>query len=419
MKAKLILYKRNGRESFMIRLSANQKKAYKSIEVPFNTKDWNYDPSHKKNELRKIRIADNDVFKRYVKNKNFIKEEEDKYNTAIDELLLLGNPFSFQKVFDMVSGLLPDKTIPNTVYGFYKKRIDEMRRAEKYGNAETNNGTLNKLKSFHRKDLLFNELTPDLLLKFKESMKKAGNSKSTIGIHLRNIRATFNSAIDKGVAKPNDNPFRNKEIMKGLTIGYKSKALSREEVNEIRNIRKRLAMATNIWHACNYFMIGYLSQGTNFQDLARLKWENISDGRIYFVRRKTRGKIEEETSFLITEEIAEILEYYRVADRKLNNPYIFPILNERHKSEISKFNRIKKVRKQVNKDLKSIGEEIGSSVLITTYTWRHTFASVSKNELKLSTEMIRDLIGHKDIKTTQHYLAQFSNDDKDAAIIGL
>jgi len=47
------------------------------------------------------------------------------------------------------------------------------------------------------------------------------------------------------------------------------------------------------------------------------------------------------------------------------------------------------------------------------YWARHTYATVLKQSGE-SVEMISELLGHKDIKTTQIYLGKFSDDVKDA-----
>jgi integrase len=203
--------------------------------------------------------------------------------------------------------------------------------------------------------------------------------------------------------------------MSELKTGYKSRAISKNEVNDIRQLRKNIKEGTEQWNACNYFMFGYLGRGINFQDIARLTWDNYSQGVIRFVRFKTRSKIQEETSFTVNTELAEILSWYRKNNKTLHNNYIFPVLNPSYQKESSIHNRIKKVRKQVNSELKKIGEAIESEIPVTTYTWRHSFASVSKNELGVDVAMISESLGHHDLETTKHYLKQFDQDSKNKA----
>lgn len=58
-------------------------------------------------------------------------------------------------------------------------------------------------------------------------------------------------------------------------------------------------------------------------------------------------------------------------------------------------------------DLKIIGKEIGCEIPLTTYVWRHSFATVLKNEKQASIEEISELLNHSDIKVTEVYLKKF------------
>jgi len=78
--------------------------------------------------------------------------------------------------------------------------------------------------------------------------------------------------------------------------------------------------------------------------------------------------------------------------------------------------QIHRALKNVNKDLTEIGKiaKIPNPDQITFYVARHTFATVLKDSGH-SVEMIKELLGHEDIKTTQIYLGSFDDATKDAA----
>lgn len=419
MIAKLVLFKKtDGRSEFMIRLTEKGKRGYRSINVPFTEKDWNYNSKKRFNELKKLRPADTPQYRKFLKNQSYVRDIEKKYTDTINNLIRLNKPFSFNRVFQLVEKPLPET--PKTVYQLFEVLIKENRLNDQHGNADNLQGTLNKLKKYESKDMLFGEMDDQFLLSFKRSMLLEGKSKSTISIHLRNIRTLFNYAIKKAkVAKLDEYPFINDDIMKGLKNGYRSRAISKYEVDKIRKLKIEIDEGSDIWHACNYFLFGYLGRGMNFQDIARLKWENILQDRVRFIRYKTRSKIQEETNFGLTKELSEILAWYRKNNKQLGSPYVFPVLNSFHNTEIRIFNRIKKIRKVVNDNLKRVGQEIEAEIPLTTYTWRHTFAAVAKNDLKVDVSMISEMLGHHDLETTQHYLKQFPDLDKDNAVKGL
>jgi len=406
MNAKLILLRKSKtREYFVIRLTENYKRAYKSLDVPFSIKEWNY----KKQILIGVKPdKESDKYNNYITSRHFVESIETKYNNAINKLVLTKKPFSFNRVFEIVEN---PSLGSNTMYEVFKLKIKELQDDSKYGTANVYQGTLNKLKEFHKQDLLFNEVDSQFLINFRNKMGKVSNA--TKNIHLRNIRTVFRYAIKKRIAEQNDYPFIDADIWKGTATGYKSRAISMNEVNKIRDLKSELEKGSDMWHACNYFIFGYVSGGMNFGDIARLKLENRRQGRIHFIRRKTQAKVQDELSVDITPEMADVIRWYRTHDVQLNSPYLFPILNGFHDTELKKYNRINKVRKLVNDQLKLIGDKIGSEILLTTYVWRHTFASVAKNELKADVSVISEMMGHQDIKTTKAYLKQFPNEIKD------
>ena len=92
----------------------------------------------------------------------------------------------------------------------------------------------------------------------------------------------------------------------------------------------------------------------------------------------------------------------------------------RHKTEKDKDkkNRIKKVLRQLNEDLKVIGGKAEIEMPLTSYTARHTWAMVMKN-LGHSTSKISDALGHQTEEVTRSYLDSFKNDELDAMSEGI
>jgi integrase len=69
---------------------------------------------------------------------------------------------------------------------------------------------------------------------------------------------------------------------------------------------------------------------------------------------------------------------------------------------------------QVNKNLKEIGKISGVEANLTMYVARHTFGTVLYKS-KGNVGVVRDSMGHKNIKTTQDYLASFNKDELNEA----
>jgi integrase/recombinase XerD len=66
--------------------------------------------------------------------------------------------------------------------------------------------------------------------------------------------------------------------------------------------------------------------------------------------------------------------------------------------------------KRINLRMKKIGGEL-SIDKITTYTARHSFATVLKRSVA-NISFIGESLGHRDLKTTENYLASFEKEER-------
>ena len=76
---------------------------------------------------------------------------------------------------------------------------------------------------------------------------------------------------------------------------------------------------------------------------------------------------------------------------------------------MQKKDRLNKKRRQINDALKVIAAKLQIHVNLTFYVARHTMATTLKRK-QVSTDVIKEVMGHQDIKTTQIYLAKFGSE---------
>ncbi len=88
----------------------------------------------------------------------------------------------------------------------------------------------------------------------------------------------------------------------------------------------------------------------------------------------------------------------------IDSPYVFPILTNNHENKIN--TRIQSALKGLNSDIKKIAKELKIDKKVTSYTSRHTFATILKMAGE-STEIISEILGHANTSTTQIYLNDF------------
>ena len=162
------------------------------------------------------------------------------------------------------------------------------------------------------------------------------------------------------------------------------------------------------------FVFSYLGCGINMIDMAYLTYSNIIDDRICFKRHKTGQGI----TFRLLPQTIEIINKYKNEGYSLSD-YIFPILDKKfHITEIQQYDRIRKVTKGVNRNLKKIGSFLGLNIPLTTYVARHSFATVLKRS-GVNVAIISEALGHTSLSTTQFYLDSFDNEQIDDAMKNL
>ncbi|KAA6313315.1 Tyrosine recombinase XerC [termite gut metagenome] len=161
---------------------------------------------------------------------------------------------------------------------------------------------------------------------------------------------------------------------------------------------------------CDLWFFSYLANEININDMLKLKYSNIVNNEICFYRSKTINTTKEkrEICAIITPEMQAIINKW-VNKEKFPDNYIFPYLigNE---TPIQQKPVIDIIRR-INKRLKKIGNELGISG-ISTYTARHSFASVLKRS-EANIAYISESLGHSDLKTTENYLASFEREERE------
>jgi site-specific recombinase XerD len=302
---------------------------------------------------------------------------------------------------------LRNKGKQTTVLTYFDNHIDHLLKIGKIGNAKVYKDTKRTLSNFrNKKDFEFSDLTVPFLTQYEKYFLELGVQGNTMSVYFRTLRAVFNKAIAEGYAKKQDYPFDDFKISKFKSETAK-RALSKEEMGKI--IQLDLTENPKLINARNYFVFSYYCMGINFTDMAFLEWKDVETGRLFYKRAKT-GKV---FNLKLTEPALAIIDQYRTTK---TDKYVFPILFEdRHLTPLSMDNRIEKVNKQTNKDLKAITALADIATHVTTYVARHTAASNLKRK-GVPVAVISELMGHDDVKTTEIYLANFENDVLDKAM---
>jgi integrase len=195
-----------------------------------------------------------------------------------------------------------------------------------------------------------------------------------MGIRFRTLRAVYNKAIEDDIVDEKYYPFKKFKVSH-FNKKTTKRAISKSEMAKV--LALDLSNITTYYSPLLYlskdlFVFSYLGCGINMIDMAYLTYSNIIDDRICFKRHKTGQGI----TFRLLPQTIEIINKYKNEGYSLSD-YIFPILDKKfHITEIQQYDRIRKVTKGVNRNLKKIGSFLGLNIPLTTYTAKHHTISI-------------------------------------------
>lgn len=284
-------------------------------------------------------------------------------------------------------------------FGLIKKRkVDNtgtfVKHYEQFMESKTNRGTrgvykhtLDRIRAFDKNvdNKMFEDIDLKWLTDFEAFCAKTA-CKNARNIHLRNIRAVFNNAIDYGITTAY--PFRRFKIRPEAT---RKRSMSVEELRRLFDYP--VEDYAEIYR--DMFRLIFMLVGINSVDLHGLK-SITRDGRIEYKRAKT-GRL---YSIKVEPEAMEIINKYRgvkgllcIADRWIDSR------NFRHQCNKA-LQKIGQVERKGRGGKKTITAEFEG---VTTYWARHTWATIAAS-LDIPKDTIAAALGHGGDTVTDIYI---------------
>lgn len=292
-----------------------------------------------------------------------------------------------------------------TINKAFEARIEEFRRDKRYGSMQMAQCALRTFERFAGDSIPFAAVTPQWLRKYELHERGRGLRQTTISMHLRQLRTVINEAKKLGIIKPSADPFAAGQYAIQNGEGRKL-ALTLSQIKMFAHFsgNKTLEHYRDLW------MFIYQCNGINVADLIRLRYSDIRDGEICFVRQKTRNttKTVKEIRAVVTPMMQQIID--RWGNPYDADAYIFPILKG-GETELEKDYRCQTFITLMNTYTKQLGQMLGIGN-ITTYTARHSFATVLKRS-GANIAYISESLGHSNLKITENYLASFEREERE------
>ena len=389
---------KDGTFPLMLRVTKDRKRKYVSLGLSLHEKFWDFEKGKpKRNCPNKEQIE------------RLIAAKTAEYNDLIVEMTAQQREYTVETLVSHFH----NQVRCATVVELYDKLIDDMKRGGKLGNAGVYKYSRTSLLKFtgQRLQIPFSDIDAVWLRRYENWLRTSDCGDTTISQLFRTLRSVFNKAVELQLVKRDYYPFDAYKVSK-FDTRTKKRAITKEDV------RKVIALDLSQGYpserlARDIFVFSYFGAGINFADIALLKYGNVRDGRVQYVRKKTGKPI----NFLLTEEMRNIIVKYQ-RQGQTDEDYIFPILDRRvHRTEQQRYDRTHKVLTNTNRWLRKIGQRVGIEHL-TTYVARHTFATVLKRS-GVNIAIISESLGHSDLSTTQIYFDSVENSQIDAAMQNL
>ena len=235
-------------------------------------------------------------------------------------------------------------------------RFMNERNFEEMAIGDVDAGFINDYKTWLQEKQLANNTSSQYLHDLRSSLK--GASEKGVWHNETSLDKLFQGLMKANVCKT-EKPFVPQELisqMWSLNIEDALAPTARGDGKILeRNIKK-------VSFARDCFVFCFCSQGMDFLDMGRLKKENVIDGHIKYVRKKTDKKV--------TVEILPIMQ--EIMNRhKTKGKYLFPVIESENKKDPEQ--NIISAQRQYNKRLAMLAKLLGDDIKLTSqmpvYSW--------------------------------------------------
>ena len=318
-------------------------------------------------------------------------------------------------------------TKESSLFTFMHGVIAQLKQLGKVRTSETYTATLKSFMAFRdEQDVPLDGISSDMMLMYEAYLKTRDVCMNTISFYMRNLRAVYNRAVEKGLTAQNY-PFRH--VYTGVDKTVK-RAIPIKAIKALKELD--LSMKPTLDFARDMFMFSFYTRGMSFVDMAYLRKTDLQNGILTYRRRKTG----QELTIKWEKCMAEIIAKY--PENKTD--FLLPIIKEQGNGRNSESHQAclngrvvtdegeANERRQydnalhlVNYRLKELSTMLKLQRPLTMYVARHSWASAAKAK-NVPLSVISEGMGHDSEATTQIYLASLETSVVDKAnkmILGL
>lgn len=317
-----------------------------------------------------------------------LRKMKNMIHTRIRQLERTTEPFTVEDV-------LAQFTRANVRQQFYILRyidtqIERKKKLKKEGTAAAYKSTRSSLAKFlDGSDIRMLEIDLRFIRRYEDFLYNNGVAENTVSYYLRNLRTLYNQAVVDGYHPHGEYPFVKAQTRPAKTV---KRALSREDLQALANLK--LEDAPELKFARDLYLFSFYAQGMAFVDIVLLKKSDIYNGVLTYSRHKSKQFIR----IAVTLQMQELMDKYETEGK-----YVFPIIRDNSSSEYTQY---RLALGRINRHLKRIAAMIDVKIPLTTYTARHTWATLAR-DCGAPVSVISAGLGHTSEEMTRIYLKEF------------
>lgn len=366
---------KHGKAPIYLRITINGKRAELAIKRTIEPDRWN-------NEAGKVKGTTEDV-KSINAYMDIVRSKVYEHQKKLLENGVLITADNLKK--SILGTSERDKTLL-AVFEYHNKQVKSLIGKEySYGTYERYQTVVKHLKEFlkwrdNADDIGLKEVNHKFITDFEYYLKTVrDNSHNTAIKYIKNLHKITSLSLANGWLERN--PFANYKVkIREVERGF----LSEEEIQTIVSKKlhtSRLDQVRDIFIFCCY-------TGLAYADVKKLNKYNIVmgiDGERWIQTHRTKTDTRSNIPLLPT--ALAILEKYANHPEALADGHVLPVLSNQ----------------KMNAYLKEIADLCGITKNLTMHLARHTFATTVTLTNGVPIESVSRMLGHTNIKTTQHY----------------
>ena len=273
---------------------------------------------------------------------------------------------------------------------YINAQIERKQELKKVGMAAAYKSTRSSLAKFiSRPDVRMSEVDLSFVRRYEDFLYSNGASGNTVSYYLRNLRSLYNQAVTDGYHPRGEYPFAKAQTRPAKTV---KRALSRTDMQNLADLN--LENEPELEFTRDLYLFSFYAQGMAFVDIVLLKKTDICNGVLTYSRHKSKQLIR----IVVTPQMQGVIDKYNT-----ENEYLFPIISGEYASGYQKY---RLALGRINRHLKKIAVVADIKVPLTTYTARHTWATLAR-DYGAPISVISAGLGHTSEEMTRVYLKDF------------